>query len=86
MKLQIFTHSNSIYHLHFIKCICTNFTLMKIVIEALMLIFEFFDLLGKLRDAFKKKNRKIWGFCPKFIDPLPPPPPYTATNFLGGVT
>ena len=70
MKLQIFTHSNSIYHLHFIKY--TNFTLMKIVIEALMLIFKFFDLLGKLRDAFKKKNRKIFGFCPKFIDPLPP--------------
>ena len=22
----------------------------------------------------KKKNRKIWGFCPKFVDPLPSPP------------
>ena len=21
----------------------------------------------------KKKNSKIWGFCPKFIDPHPPP-------------
>ena len=25
-----------------------------------------------VRDALKK-NRKIWGFCPKFIDPLPSP-------------
>ena len=38
-----------------------------------ILKFELIFLHIWLRDAIKK-NRKLWGFCPKFIDPLPSPP------------
>ena len=36
--------------------------------------FKFGITNSTLRDAIKKKNRKIWAFCPKFVDPLFPPP------------
>ena len=32
-----------------------------------------FLTLIKLGTQSKKENRKLWGFCPKFIDPLPSP-------------
>ena len=32
-----------------------------------------FSSKNKTKGRVQKKNSKIWGFCPKFIDPYPPP-------------
>ena len=50
--------------------------LMLLGIKIIPLLYQHENIKGRIQ----KKNSKIWGFCPKFIDPHPPPPNWDKKN------